>query len=231
MVAAYYLGFAGWTGPRNVENKKTGRESLEARDDREECCSVDAFRWASAEYQARNGILASDTYGKGAPSTSLDSVAGYKTCRQVSEGARALWRNVEATCSLFKSSRTGQVGREQEQSDHSNEGPLSLNVRSGDGCLGLGERQSGSSRQRVKSLEQFAGTESITPLASNLRDQSCHAPAAAGGQPTTDWAGGECPEPESATVSRLAGGLLRPCNGRWRPHDAFGMENRIADPG
>ena len=65
-------------------------------------------------------------------------------------------------------------------------------------------QQSGSGRQRDKSFELCVGTESMAPLASNLSDRSCHASAVAGGRPITDLTGGECPEPDSATVSWLA---------------------------
>ena len=210
----------GGSGLRKVENMKTGRMSLEARDDREDGYSSDASRRAYAEYRARNGMHASDTYGKGGRSTSLDSVTGRHTCRQVQEGARARGCNVEATSTSFKSSRTGQVRREREQRDRFNEGPMSLNVSSGTGCLGLGERQPGSGRQRDKSFELCVGTESMAPLASNLSDRSCHAPAVADGLPIRESAGGECAEPDSATVSWLAGAVPRPCDGRCRPHGA-----------
>ena len=163
---------------------------------------------------------ASDTYGKGGRSTSLDSVTGRHTCRQVPEGARARGCNVEATSTSFKSSRTGQVRREREQRDRFDEGPMSLNVSSGAACLGLGERQPGSGRQRDNAFELCVGTESMAPLVSNLSDRSCHALAEAEGQPITDWADGECPEPDSATVSWLARAVPRPCNGRCRPHGA-----------
>ena len=120
----------GGSGLRKVENMKTGRESLEAREDREDGYSSDASRRVYAEYQARSGIHASDTYGEGGRSTSLDSVTGRHTCRQVPDDARARGCNVEVTSTSFKSSRTGQVRREREQRDRFNEGPMSLNVRS-----------------------------------------------------------------------------------------------------
>ena len=205
----------GGSGLRKVENMKTGRESLEAREDREEGYSSDASRWVYAEYQARSGIHASDTYGEGGRSTSLDSVTGRHTCRQVPDDARARGCNVEVTSTSFKSSRTGQVRREREQRERFNEGPMSLNVRSGTACLGLGERQSGSGRQRDKSFELCVGTESMAPLASNLSDRRCQALAEADGQPITDLTGGECPEPDSATVSWLARAVPRPCDGRF----------------
>ena len=169
----------GGSGLRKVENMKTGRESLEAREDREDGYSSDASRRVYAEYQARSGIHASDTYGEGGRSTSLDSVTGRHTCRQVPDDARARGCNVEVTSTSFKSSRTGQVRREREQRERFNEGPMSLNMSSGTGCLGLGERQPGSGRQRDKSFELCVGTESMAPLASNLSDRRCQALAEA----------------------------------------------------
>ena len=191
----------GGSGLRKVENMKTGRRSLEARDDREDGYSSDASRRAYAEYRARSRMHASDTYGKGGRSTSLDSVTGRHTCRQVPEGARARGCNVEATSTSFKSSRTGQVRREREQKDRFNEGPMSLDVCCDTGCLDIGEQQPGSGRQRDKSFELCVGTESMAPLASNLSDRRCHVLAEAEGQPITDLTGGECPEPDSAKVS------------------------------
>ena len=97
---------------------------------------------------------------------------------------------------------------------------MSLNVSSGAACLGLGERQSGSGRQRDNAFELCVGTESMAPLASNLSDRRCHELDEADGRPITDLAGGECPEPDAATVSWLAGAVPRPCDGRCRPHGA-----------
>ena len=76
-------------------------------------------------------------------------------------------------------------------------------------------QQSGSGRQRDKSFELCVDTESMAPLASNLSDRSCHALAGADGRPITDLAGGECPEPDSATVSWLTRAVPRPCDGRF----------------
>ena len=173
------------SGLRKVENLKTGRESLEAREDREDGYSSPASRRVYAEYRARSRIHASDTHGEGGRSTSLDSVAGRQTCRQVPEDARILGCNVQAISTPVESSRTGRVRREREQRDRFNEGPMSLNVSSGTGCPGLGERQSGSGRQRDKSFELCVGTESMAPLASNLSDRRCQALAEADGQPIT----------------------------------------------
>ena len=89
----------GGSGLRKMENMKTGRESLEAREDREDGYSSDASRRVYAEYQARSGIHASDTYGEGGRSTSLDSVTGRHTCRQVPDDARARGCNVGITSS------------------------------------------------------------------------------------------------------------------------------------
>ena len=207
----------GESGPRKVENMKTGRESLEAREDREDGYSSDASRRVYAEYQARSGIHASDTYGEGGRSTSLDSVTGRHTCRQVPDDARARGCNVEVTSTSFKSSRTGQVRREREQRERFNEGPMSLNVRSGTACLGLGERQSGSGRQRDNAFELCVGTESMVPLASNLSDRRCHALAEADGLPIRESAGGEYAEPDTVTASWLARVVPSPCDGRCRP--------------
>ncbi len=202
------------SGLRKVENMKTGRESLEAREGREDGYSSPASRRVYAEYRARSRIHASDTHGKGGRSTSLDSVAGRQTCRQMPDDARARGCNVEVTGTPVESSRTGRVRREREQKDRFKEGPKSLNVSSGTGCPGLDERQSGSGRQRDKAFELCVGTESLAPLASNLSERCCHALAEADGRPITDWAGGECSEPDSATVSWLAGAVPRTCNGR-----------------
>ena len=199
----------GGSGLRKMENMKTGRESLEAREDREDGYSSPASRRVYAEYRARSRIHASDTHGKGGRSTSLDSVAGRQTCRQVPEDARILGCNVEVTSTSFKSSRTGRVRREREQRNRFNEGPKALNVSSGTGCPGLGERQAGNDRRRDRSFELCVGTASMAPLASNLSDRCCHALAEADGQSITDWAGGECPEPDSATVSWLTGAVYR----------------------
>ena len=49
----------------------------------------------------------------------------------------------------------------------------------------------------------------MAPLASNLSERCCHALAEADGQPITDWASGECSEPDSATVSWLTGAAYR----------------------
>ena len=205
----------GESGLRKMENMKTGRRSLEAREDREDGYSSDASRRVYAEYQARSGIHASDTYGEGGRSTSLDSVTGRHTCRQVPDDARARGCNVEVTSTSFKSPRTGQVRREREQRERFNEGPMSLNVSSGTRCLDIGEQQSGNDRHRDKAFELCVGTESMAPLASNLSDRSCHALAEADGWPITDLTGGECPEPDSATVSWLARAVPRPCDGRF----------------
>ena len=97
---------------------------------------------------------------------------------------------------------------------------MSLNVSSGAACLGLGERQSGSGRQRDNAFELCVGTESMAPLASNLSDWHRHELDEADGRPITDLAGGKCPEPDAATVSWLAGAVPRPCDGRCRPHGA-----------
>ncbi len=210
----------GGSGLRKVENLKTGRESLEAREDREDGYFSDASKRVYAEYQARSGIHASDTYGEGGRSTSLDSVTGRHTCRQVPDDARARGCNVEATSTSFKSSRTGQVRREREQRDGFNGAPISLDVSSSTGCLDIGEQQSGSGRQRDKSFELCVGTESMAPLVSNLSDRRCHALAEANGRPIRESAGGEYPEPDSAKVSWLAGAVPRPCNGRCRLHGA-----------
>ena len=123
--------------------------------------------------------------------------------------------NVEVTSTSFKSPRTGQVRREREQRERFNEGPMSLNVSSGTRCLDIGEQQSGNDRHRDKAFELCVGTESMAPLASNLSDRSCHALAEADGWPITDLTGGECPEPDSATVSWLARAVPRPCDGRF----------------
>ena len=114
----------------------------------------------------------------------------------------------------------GPARREREKPDRFHADPVSLNSNRGTTFLGLYERQSGSGRQRDKSFELCVGTESIAPLASNLSDRSCHALAEADGQPITDLAGGECPEPDSAMVSWLARAVPRPGNGRCRPHGA-----------
>ena len=199
----------GGSGLRKVENMKTGRESLEAREDREDGYFSDASRRVYAEYRARSRIHASDTHGKGGRSTSLDSVAGRQTCRQVPDDARARGCNVEVTGTPVESSRTGRVRREREQKDRFNEGPKTLNVSSGTGCPGLGERQAGSGRQRDKSFELCVGTASMAPLASNLSERCCHALAEADGRPIRESAGGECPDPDSATVSWLTGAVYR----------------------
>ena len=198
---------SGGSGLRKVENMKTGRESIEAREDREDGYSSPASRRVYAEYRARSRIHASDTHGEGGRSTSLDSVAGRQTCRQVPEDARNLGCNVEVTSTSFKSSRTGQVRREQR--DGFNGAPISLDVNSSTGCLDIGEQQSGSGRQRDKAFELCVGTASMAPLESNLSDRRCHALAEADGRPIRESAGGECPEPDSATVSWLTGAVYR----------------------
>ena len=97
---------------------------------------------------------------------------------------------------------------------------MSLDVCCDTGCLDIGEQQPGSGRQRDKSFELCVGTESMAPLASNLSDRRCQALAEADGLPIRESAGGECAEPDSATVSWLARAVPRPCDGRCRPHGA-----------
>ena len=208
----------GGSGLRKVENMKTGRESLEAREDREDGYSSPASRRVYAEYRARSRIHASDTHGKGGRSTSLDSVAGRQTCRQVPEDARILVCNVQAISTPVESSRTGRVRREREQRDRFNEGPKALNVSSGTGCLGLGERQSGNDRRRDRVFALCVGTESKAPLVSTLSHRRRHTLAEVDGRPITGFADGECPESDAVTASWLARAVPRPCDVRCRPH-------------
>ena len=209
----------GESGLRKMENLKTGRESLEAREDREDGYSSDASRRVYAEYQARSGIHASDTYGEGGRSTSLDSVTGRHTCRQVPDDARARGCNVEVTSTSFKSSRTGQVRREREQRDRFNEGPMSLNMSS-DRVSWSGRaaaRQWPPAGQVVRAMRRHGvhGSPGVEPERPALSG-ACRGR----GLPIRESAGGECAEPDSATVSWLAGAVPRPCDGRCRPHGA-----------
>ena len=180
--------------------------------------SLDFRRRPYGGYHARKDNHVSYMPDEGGRPIRLDSFPEGQFCSHVSKGAQERRSKIGATSTPTKSFRTGQKRTREARSFPCR--PRVPEFECGTTFLGLYERQSGSGRQRDNAFELCIGTESIAPLASNLSDRSCHALAEADGQPITDLAGGECPEPDSATVSWLARAVPRPCNGRCRPHGA-----------
>ena len=77
----------GGSGLRKVENMKTGRESLEAREDREDGYSPNSQRRVAIEFRARKGWRVVRIYGEERRSSSLDSSTVRRTLKQVADNA------------------------------------------------------------------------------------------------------------------------------------------------
>ena len=89
----------GGSGLRKVENMKTGRESLEARDDREDAYSPNSQRRTAIEFRARKGWRVVRIYGEERRSSSLDSSTVRRTLKQVADNAGDPKANVGITSS------------------------------------------------------------------------------------------------------------------------------------
>ena len=87
----------GGSGLRKVENMKTGRESLEARDDREDAYSPNSQRRTAIEFRARKGWRVVRIYGEERRSSSLDSSTVRRTLKQVADNAGDPKANVGIT--------------------------------------------------------------------------------------------------------------------------------------
>ena len=77
----------GGLGLRKVENMKTARMSLEAREDREDGYSPNSQRRAAIEFRARKGWRVVRIYGEERRSSSLDSSTVRRTLKQVADNA------------------------------------------------------------------------------------------------------------------------------------------------
>ena len=89
----------GGSGLRKVENMKTGRESLEAREDLEDGYSPSSQRRAAIEFRARKGWRVVRIYGEERRSSSLDSSTVRRTFEQVADNAGNPKANVGITSS------------------------------------------------------------------------------------------------------------------------------------
>ena len=150
----------GGSGLRKVENMKTGRESLEAREDREDGYSPNSQRRAAIEFRARKGWRVVRIYGEERRSSSLDSSTVRRTLKQVADNAGDPKANVGITSS--------PIGFSQHLRDTSERRPVRLLQLlsyvpyglSGTKWVRLDERQSGRAIQRDRACEQDArGTE------------------------------------------------------------------------
>ena len=150
----------GGSGLRKVENMKTGRESLEAREDREDGYSPSSQRRAAIEFRARKGWRVVRIYGEERRSSSLDSSTVRRTLKQVADNAGDPKANVGITSS--------PIGFSQHLRDTSERRPVRLLQLlsyvpyglTGTKWVRLDEQQSGRAIQRDKTCEQDArGTE------------------------------------------------------------------------
>ena len=89
----------GGSGLRKVENMKTGRESIEAREDREDGYSPNSQRRAAIEFRARKGWRVVRIYGEERRPSSLDSSTVSRTLKQGADNAGDPKANVGITSS------------------------------------------------------------------------------------------------------------------------------------
>ena len=89
----------GGLGLRKVENMKTARMSLEAREDREDGYSPNSQRRAAIEFRARKGWRVVRIYGEERRASSLDSSTVRRTLKQGADNAGDPKANVGITSS------------------------------------------------------------------------------------------------------------------------------------
>ena len=106
----------GGLGLRKVENMKTGRMSLEAREDREDGYSPNSQRRAAIEFRARKGWRVVRIYGEERRSSSLDSSTVRRTLKQVADNAGDPKANVGITRSLLPKDFADRLDRLREAS-------------------------------------------------------------------------------------------------------------------
>ena len=87
----------GGLGLRKVENMKTARMSLEAREDREDGYSPNSQRRAAIEFRARKGWRVVRIYGEERRASSLDSSTVRRTLKQGADNAGDPKANVGIT--------------------------------------------------------------------------------------------------------------------------------------
>ena len=107
---------SGGSGLRKVENMKTGRESLEARDDREDAYSPNSQRRTAIEFRARKGWRVVRIYGEERRSSSLDSSTVRRTLKQMADNAGDPKANVGITRSLLPKDFADRLDRLREAS-------------------------------------------------------------------------------------------------------------------